>query len=83
MEYKRTYKKDEVQELYQWFDSHQFESEIELGFGVSVKNAQEMVENSRHIVLEKFDNATYSGQIQLLFHLREELIKQGKVKGEE
>lgn len=80
MEYKRTYKKDEVQELYQWFDTHQFENEIELGFGVSVKNVKETIKNSRFIVLEKYDNPTYSGQIQLLFHLRDELIKQGKVK---
>jgi len=82
MEYKNQYTKKDIKELYDWFDNNEYENEVDLGHGLYVKNVKLMIEGSRHVAEEKYDSKTYSGQFHKLFMLRDELIKQGKVKGD-
>lgn len=80
MTYKPTYTKEEVEELVNWFDTHEYENEVDLGHGICVSDISTTIVPMRNIALKKFDNRSFSGQIQLLFRIKEELIKQGKVK---
>lgn len=80
MEYKSTYTEEDVKELYKWFDEQHYENTVDLGHGVNVKDVKLLVESSRTVAFKKSDNPTYSGQIYLLFRVRDELIKQGKVQ---
>ncbi|MCH5174937.1 MAG: hypothetical protein J1F40_03530 [Prevotellaceae bacterium] len=79
MDYKPTYTKEEVDELLNWFDTHKYERELDLGHGLRISDVSATLTPMRNIALAKHDNRTFSGQIQLLFRIREELIKQGKV----
>lgn len=63
----------------QWFDTHRCDKELDLGHGLVVRDIKKLTDQSRNIVLHKYDSPTYSGQIQLLFHLQDEMIKQGLV----
>jgi hypothetical protein len=71
MNYKRTYTQEEVKALYDWYDSTKPQGAFDMGHGLKVFNVSELFENSRHIAMEKYDNPTYSGQIQLLFKVQE------------
>ncbi|MBQ9364088.1 MAG: hypothetical protein IJT97_11845 [Bacteroidaceae bacterium] len=71
MTYKRTYTKEDVKALYDWYDATQPQSTLDLGHGLKVLDVRELFDNSRKIALEKYDNPTYSGQIQLLFRVQE------------
>ena len=82
MEYKATYTKEEVDELVTWFDTHTYEQSIDLGSGISIPNVSTTVKQMSHIARTKYDNRRFSGQIFVLFRIREELIKQNKVLGE-
>ena len=79
MTYKPTYTKEEVEELVNWFDTHQYANELVLAPGLNITNMKAALTQMRNIALNKYDNRSFSGQIQLLFRIREELIKQGKV----
>ena len=79
MTYKPTYTKEEVEELVNWFDTHKYENGLDLGQGIYIGNISATLIPMRNIALNKYDNRTFSGQIQILFRIREELIKQGKV----
>lgn len=79
MTYKPTYTKEEVEELVKWFDTHKYEKEVDLGHGIFIRDIQTALPPMRNIALAKYENRCFSGQIQLLFRIREELIKQGKV----
>ena len=39
-----------------------------------------MVEGSRTVAFTKHENPTYSGQLHLLFQIKDAMIEQGKVK---
>lgn len=80
MEYKPTYTEDDIKELKEWFSSHEYENEIDMGLGIKVLDIKLFVENSMNVVTKYHKNATYSGIIYKLFLLREALIQQGKVK---
>ena len=79
MEYKRTYTKEEAEEIIRWFDAHECNQEVDLGHGLVVENIKHLINQSRNIVLKKYDNPTYSGQIQFLYHLQEVMIEKGLV----
>lgn len=79
MIYKPTYTKEEVEELTNWFDTHKYENEVDLGQGILISDLRKALIPMRNIALNKYDNRTFSGQIHILFRIREELIKQGKV----
>lgn len=79
MTYKSTYTKEEVEELVNWFDTHTYENEIDLGKGIHIVDMKTAITPMRNIALTKYNNRSFSGQIQMFFRIREELIKQGKV----
>ena len=80
MEYKATYTKEEVEELIEWFNTHEYENEIDLGEGQLIKDLKKCVKALTHTTLTQHYNTTFSGSIFNLFKAREELIKQNKVK---
>jgi len=79
MEYKPIYTKEEVEELAAWFDSHPYKQELDIGSGIYMKNVSMSVAAMLHTVRAKYDNRTFSGQVYLLFRIKDELLKQGKV----
>jgi len=79
MDYKKTYTKEEAEELLRWFDSHECDQEVDLGHGLVVKDFKKLVSQSRNILEKKYGNTTYSGQIQFLYRLQEEMIRKGLV----
>jgi hypothetical protein len=82
MEYKPTYTKEEVAELENWFATHTFEKELDMGGGIYIDDVQMAIGPMLHIARTKYDNRNFSGQIHHLFMMREELLKQNKVTGE-
>ena len=76
MKYKRSYTEEDVKTLYGWYDSTRPKGEIDMGHGLYVADIETLFDNSRKAVMEKFDNVTYSGQIQLLFRVQEAWQKQ-------
>lgn len=79
MNYKPAYTKEEVEELVNWFDTHKYDKEVDLGHGIYISDVSATLTPMRNIALAKYENRTFSGQIQMLFKIREELIRQGKV----
>ena len=82
MEYQTSFTKEEIDELAQWFATHECEQEIDLGNGIHIKHLDETLRPMLHIARIKHDNRAFSGQIHVLFKIKEELLKQNKVKGE-
>lgn len=82
MEYKRTYTLKDVTDLLEWFDTHECEQQVDIGHGQKVFDLDRFVNNSRHMILQEYENPTYSGPIHLLEITKEALINQNKVKGE-
>ena len=48
MEYKATYTKEEVEELIEWFSTHEYENEIDLGEGQLIKDLKKCVKALTH-----------------------------------
>lgn len=82
MEYKKTFTKEEIDELIHWFDTHQYEKELDLGIGVSTKNLDQSIPPLIHVARTKYMSPVFSGQIYMLFRIRDALIQQNKVLGE-
>lgn len=82
MEYQTSFTKEEIDELAQWFATHECEQEIDLGNGIHINHLDETLKPMLHIARMKHDNRAFSGQIHVLFKIKEELLKQNKVKGE-
>ena len=82
MDYKPTYTKEEVDELANWFATHTYDNELDMGHGLYISDMSKTVPAMLHIAQIKYDNRAFSGQIQVLFRIRDELIKQNKVTGE-
>lgn len=71
--YKRTYTKEEAQELIDWIDSAKPTGEIDLGDGVYIKDLEKFSKQVRHIASEKYNNPTFGGQISLMMDVRAKL----------
>ena len=82
MEYKPTYTKEEVAELENWFATHTFEKELDMGDGIYIEDVQTTIVPMLNVARTKYENRNSSGQICFLFKMREELLKQNKVTGE-
>jgi hypothetical protein len=80
MEYKSTFTQEEAEEIIQWFKTHEYDNEVDIGEGQYIKNIKKCVNALTHTTLTQYKNSTFSGQIFNLFRIREELINQGKVK---
>ena len=80
MEYKTTYTKAEIEELVNWFATHTFEKELDLGGGLYIKNLDETIPPMLHVAQTKYDNKTFSGQIHQLFRIREALLSSASTR---
>ena len=80
MEYKTTYTKAEIEELVNWFATHMFEKELDLGGGLYIKNLDETIPPMLHVAQTKYDNKTFSGQIHQLFRIREALLSSASTR---
>ena len=69
--FKRTYTKEEAQELIKWIDATKPKGEIDLGQGVYISDLEKFSNQIRHIAAEKYNNPTVSGQISLMMDVRE------------
>lgn len=81
MEFKSRYTKEETTELIQWFKSHEYENELKLDKAQHITDLKKSLIQFMHIASTQYDNPNFAGFIYNLFRIREELIKQGKVKG--
>ena len=75
MEYKPTYTKEEVAELENWFATHTFEKELDMGDGIYIEDVQTTIVPMLNVARTKYENRNFSGQICFLFKMREELLK--------
>ncbi|MBP5374822.1 MAG: hypothetical protein J6Y38_00625 [Bacteroidaceae bacterium] len=82
MEYKTTYTKKEIDELVDWFTTHTFEKELDMGGGINIRDVQMAIGPLIYMAQTQYENKTFSGQIYFLFRIRDELLKQNKVTGE-
>ena len=82
MEYKTTYTKKEIDELVDWFTTHTFEKELDMGGGINIRDVQMAIGPLIYMAQAQYENKTFSGQIYFLFRIRDELLKQNKVTGE-
>ena len=82
MEYKPTYTKEDVAELENWFATHTFEKELDMGDGIYIEDVQTTIVPMLNVARTKYENRNFSGQICFLFKMREELLKQNEVTGE-
>ncbi|MCQ2133258.1 MAG: hypothetical protein MJY90_08015 [Bacteroidaceae bacterium] len=80
MEYKANYTDEELNELFQWFESHQFENQVDLGHGEKVFDVKLCVTNMMANIKTNPHHVTFSGLAYKLFCIREALIAQNKVK---
>jgi hypothetical protein len=71
--YKRTYTKEEAEDLVKWIETAKPTGEIDLGQGVMIRDLEVFASQVKHIALEKYDNPTFSGQISLMMDVRERL----------
>jgi len=79
MEYKTDYTEEELNELFDWFETHKFENQINLGKGINVVDVKLYVQSSINQIKSHPNNVTFSGLMYKLFIMKDELIKQGKV----
>ena len=82
MGFKPTYTKEEIAEIVNWFSAHKFEQDIDMGSGIHIRELDTTLKQLIHVAQTKYENRVFSGQIHMLFKIKEELIKQGKVLGE-
>ncbi|MDO5482300.1 MAG: hypothetical protein Q4F47_04600 [Bacteroidaceae bacterium] len=82
MEYKPTFTKEEIEDIIHWFATHKLEQDIDLGNGIHIRELDTALKQLTHIAKTRHDNRVFSGQIYMLFKIKDELIKQGKVLGE-
>lgn len=79
--FKKTYTEAEINDLLSWFAQHDFEGSIDLGAGETVLDLKKAIGGLTHIAQNYRENPNFSGQIHTLFHLRDELIRQGRAEG--
>ncbi len=71
--YKRTYTKEEADDLVRWIEQTKPSGEIDLGDGVFIRDLKKFSDQVKHIAKEKYDNPTFSGQIGLMMDVRTKL----------
>ena len=53
MEYKPTYTKEEVDELEHWFDTHTYETELDMGSGLHIADLRNTLPQMLHVARTK------------------------------
>ncbi len=79
MEYKRIHTKEEIDELASWFEQRKFDQDIDLGSGLHIVELDKTLEQLIHLSKNNYDNPVFSGPITMLYRIKDELIKQGKI----
>ncbi len=77
--YKSSYTKEEVSTLLDWFNTTQYDNEVDLGHGEKVNDVKKCVHLTSCTIQEQYANSTFSGSIALLYKIKAALIAQGKV----
>ncbi len=77
--YKPKYTKEEVTALLDWFNTTQYDNEIDLGHGEKVNDVKKCVRVTYNTIQDQYSNTTFSGSIALLYKIKAALIEQGKV----
>ena len=80
MEYKTSYTKEEIDELVNWFKTHTYEKELDLGGGLFIKDLDVTLPPMIHVAQTKYENRTFSGQIHQLFRIREALLSSASTR---
>ncbi len=80
MDFKPRYTKEETEELVKWFENHKYENELQIDKAQYITDLKKSLKQFTHIASTQYDNPNFAGFICTLFKIREELIKQGKVK---
>ena len=77
MEYKKTYTKEEVNEVITWFRQHQdmLPDTLQLNASTVYKDFKKTIELYFDIALAHHEKPCYGGQIYHLFQIREKLIE--------
>ena len=83
MEFKSKYTKEEIEELAKWFDTHEYEDEVEFGKGQKTTNLKENISKMIVMARAQHENSCIAGQIWNIFNIKDALISQGKVKKQE
>lgn len=71
--YKRSYTKEEADDLVKWIETYKPSGELDLGDGVVIRDLQKFSDQVKHIAKEKYGNPTFSGQIGLMMDVRQKL----------
>ncbi len=71
--FKRSYTKEEAEDLIRWIDEVKPKGEINLGHGVLIKDLEKFASQVRHIAQENYSNPTFAGQISLMMDVREQM----------
>ena len=71
--YKRTYTKEEAEDLVRWIEQTNPSGEIDLGDGVFIHDLKKFSDQVKHIAKEKYNNPTFSGQLGLMMDVRSKL----------
>ncbi len=75
MEYKPEYTKEEIDEMVNWFTSHTFEKEMDMGHGVYICDVEQAIAPLMHMAKTQYENRNYSGAIHFLSLIRDECIR--------
>ncbi len=76
MEYKRVYEPDEVHGLYDWFKDVDYDGPLDMGHGRLVKNTKHTVKCLILQTENNIGNPNFSGLINQLSIIKDELIRQ-------
>lgn len=83
VEYKKNYSEAELKELFKWFETNEYDNQVDIGHGQNVFDVKRCSDSMIYQISTHPGNPTYSGMAHKLFIIREELIKQGKVRNKD
>lgn len=70
MTYKKTYTKEEVEEVLQWLKDHPYSGSVSVGKGMNIIDMQTFLDNMSNVAVAQYENPTFGGQIELLFRAK-------------
>lgn len=80
MKFKSQYTKEETEEIIAWFRNHEYENDLYLDKSQHITDLKKCLAQFTHLASTQYGNPNFAGIIYNLFRIKEELIKQGKVK---
>ena len=76
MNFKKTYTKEEAEELLDWMKNCKAKGSQKIREGVVVSDISLFLQNNQYVVSTHYENPNFAGQIQLIYELREALNQQ-------